>query len=234
MTSTWISSLILTTKTTGILRSHGAVISKPTKPRTSSVETIKRCGAVSATNTAVRTVKTIRTVRSVTASCSKSFTTGIAVTQETTMTPNDVQDDLGLSIDMTDVDRLRDWARNILTHGHDISEWGSVMFVASKMQIMATEMEKAVRDIGTLRSERACIREALVGLVGADSRDAAVGERDARLEAVILAIAELDRITDDIEAGYRNGATDDAADFASFKVIAQARALSAALRGETK
>ena len=47
-------------------------------------------------------------------------------------------DDLGLSIDMLDVDRLREWARLILVHGADISHWGSVPFVASKMQILAT------------------------------------------------------------------------------------------------
>lgn len=60
--------------------------------------------------------------------------------------------DLGLSIDMLDVDRLRDWARLILLYGPDISNWGGTAFVASKMQIMATGMEKAIRDIGTLRA----------------------------------------------------------------------------------
>lgn len=61
------------------------------------------------------------------------------------------RDDLGLSIDMLDVDRLREWARLILVHGPDISYWGSPTFVASKMQTLATCIEKAVRDIGTLR-----------------------------------------------------------------------------------
>lgn len=60
-------------------------------------------------------------------------------------------DDIGLSIDMLDVDRLREWARLLLVHGADISHWGSVPFVAGKMQIMATEMETVIRDIGTLR-----------------------------------------------------------------------------------
>ncbi len=66
--------------------------------------------------------------------------------------PLERQDDLGLSIDMLDVDRLRDWANLLLIHGPDISYWGSLHFVVSKMQIMATEMEKAIRDIGTLRA----------------------------------------------------------------------------------
>lgn len=70
---------------------------------------------------------------------------------------NDPLDDLGLSIDMLDVDRLRDWARLLLEHGADISHWGSVPFVVGKMQIMATEMEKAIRDIGVLRAERAAL-----------------------------------------------------------------------------
>lgn len=67
----------------------------------------------------------------------------------------DVRDDIGLSIDMMDADRLREWARLLLVHGADISHWGSVPYVASKMQIMATDIEKAVRDIGALRVEAA-------------------------------------------------------------------------------
>jgi hypothetical protein len=62
------------------------------------------------------------------------------------------QDDLGLSIDMLDVDRLRTWANNILVYGSDISQWGDRVFVAGKMQQIATGIEKAVRDIGVLRS----------------------------------------------------------------------------------
>ena len=59
--------------------------------------------------------------------------------------------EIGLTIDMLDADRLRDWARLILLHGADISHWGSPMFVASKLQTMATDIDKAVRDIGELR-----------------------------------------------------------------------------------
>ncbi len=60
-------------------------------------------------------------------------------------------DDLGLSIDMLDADRLREWARLILIHGNDIGHWGSVPHVANKLQLIATGIEKAVRDIGILR-----------------------------------------------------------------------------------
>lgn len=62
-----------------------------------------------------------------------------------------VEDDLGLSIDMLDVDRLREWARLLLVHGADISHWASTTHVARKMQLIATGIEKAVRDIGKLR-----------------------------------------------------------------------------------
>ena len=58
---------------------------------------------------------------------------------------------LGLSLDMTAADRLRAWAQLILVYGNDISNWGDRLFVVSKMQIMATEIEHAVRDIGVLR-----------------------------------------------------------------------------------
>ena len=69
--------------------------------------------------------------------------------------PATPRDDLGLSIDMLDVDRLREWARLLLLHGHEINHWcwwGSIPSVAGKMQIMATEMEKAIKDIGVLRA----------------------------------------------------------------------------------
>src|SRR5678815_3435394 len=62
-------------------------------------------------------------------------------------------DDLGLSIDMLDVDRLREWARLLLVHGADISHWSSVPHVVSKMQTIATGIEKAVRDIGIMRNQ---------------------------------------------------------------------------------
>lgn len=62
------------------------------------------------------------------------------------------EDTRGLSIDMLDVDRLREWARLLLVHGADISHWGSVPYVAGKMQTLATDIEKAIRDIGILRA----------------------------------------------------------------------------------
>lgn len=60
--------------------------------------------------------------------------------------------ELGLHIDMLDVDRLREWARLILEYGSDISHWGDRFHVASKMQTMATCMEKEIRDVGLLRA----------------------------------------------------------------------------------
>jgi len=83
----------------------------------------------------------------------------------------DTQDVRGLSVDMLDVDRLRDWARLLLTHGADIGHWASVPHLASKMQTLATMLEKAIRDIGALRDERTRLRSALVGLVGVDGRE---------------------------------------------------------------
>jgi hypothetical protein len=83
----------------------------------------------------------------------------LATAATNALVPTD--DDCGLSIDMLDADRLREWARLILVHGADISHWGSPIYVASKMQMIATGIEKAVRDIGTLRASRpACKREA--------------------------------------------------------------------------
>lgn len=86
--------------------------------------------------------------------------------------------DLGLSIDMLDVDRLREWARLLLLHGDEINHWcwwGSVPSVASKMQIMATEMEKAIRDIGMLQ-RAGIITEAKLAAEGAISSPASQKE----------------------------------------------------------
>ena len=69
-------------------------------------------------------------------------------------------DDVGLHVDMLDVDRLREWARLLLVHGPDIGHWASVPFVAGKMQILATELEKTIKDIGTLRGQRERLMEA--------------------------------------------------------------------------
>lgn len=65
----------------------------------------------------------------------------------------EARDNLGLSIDMLDVDRLRDWARLLLVHGADISHWGSLPHVVSRMQLLATNLARAIRDIGVLRAE---------------------------------------------------------------------------------
>ena len=62
-------------------------------------------------------------------------------------------DALGLSIDMLDADRLRQYAQNLLTYGPDITHWASLPHVVSKLQTLATCIEKAVRDIGVLRAK---------------------------------------------------------------------------------
>lgn len=76
-------------------------------------------------------------------------------------------DSIGLHVDMIDVDRLREWARLILVHGADIGQWGSAPFVASKLQILATDLEKTIQDIGVLRSQRG---DLLAALKKADER----------------------------------------------------------------
>ncbi len=58
---------------------------------------------------------------------------------------------LGLSVDMLDVDRLRDWARNIDTHGPNLMQWGSPSFLVDRLSDMANRLETTVREIGILR-----------------------------------------------------------------------------------
>lgn len=101
--------------------------------------------------------------------------------------------DLGLSIDMLDVDRLREWALLLLIHGADIGHWGSVSHVAGKMQMIATSIERAIRDIGALRSLLATERA---------RADAAERERDRLREALTWAERQLQAlVTDDDGTG---------------------------------
>lgn len=67
----------------------------------------------------------------------------------------------GLNVDMLDVDRLRDWARLLLTHGADVSHWASVPHLAGRMQTLATQLEKEIRDVGELRANAAVANELL-------------------------------------------------------------------------
>lgn len=68
-------------------------------------------------------------------------------------------DDLGLSIDMLDVDRLREWARLLLAAPCTSSPLGRAVHVAGQMQILATNLERAIRDIGALRSRVGAARQ---------------------------------------------------------------------------
>lgn len=63
-------------------------------------------------------------------------------------------DDLGLSIDMLDADRLLKWAENIESCGPDITRWGSTVSIAQKCRELSANIAQAVRDIGALRSHR--------------------------------------------------------------------------------
>lgn len=86
----------------------------------------------------------------------------------------ELEDDIGLSIDMLDVDRLREWARLLLVHGPNVGHWASVTHLAGKMQLIATGIERAVRDIGTLRDVALRARPA----------EAEKGDEDVRLTPV--------------------------------------------------
>lgn len=95
------------------------------------------------------------------------------------------EDALGLSIDMLDADRLREWARLLLVHGADITHWSSVPFVASKLQTIATGVEKAVRDIVTLRQGLAEKDAEIAELRAACYEWSAISTRSANREAVL-------------------------------------------------
>ena len=72
--------------------------------------------------------------------------------KERIQTSDKLPDDIGLSIDMIAVDRLKLWAKRIAAYGPNISEWGDSVFVAEEMLKIAYGLEDAVRDIGLLRA----------------------------------------------------------------------------------
>ena len=115
----------------------------------------------------------------------------------------------GLSIDMTDADRLRDWARNLLLYGPDVTHWASVPHLASRLQLLATDIEKTVKDIGALRAiathvgslqvQNATLRSALVGLVGVDGR-AELEQMEVFIRAAVAPAADKAATIDAIHA----------------------------------
>ncbi|CAB4189816.1 hypothetical protein UFOVP1196_14 [uncultured Caudovirales phage] len=60
------------------------------------------------------------------------------------------REDLGLSIDMLDVDRVRRWASLVEAHGDEVSKWAPSM--SKQMNELADNLDFAVREIGQLRS----------------------------------------------------------------------------------
>lgn len=63
-----------------------------------------------------------------------------------------VADALGLTVDMTDTDRLRAFGRNIMDYGADISHWSDAPFVARWLFSFAERLDECVRDVGKLRA----------------------------------------------------------------------------------
>lgn len=68
--------------------------------------------------------------------------------------------ELGLNIDMTDADRLRDWARNIDDGGILLTAWASPSFLVIRLRELADRIETEVREVGELRVMACQLREA--------------------------------------------------------------------------
>lgn len=69
------------------------------------------------------------------------------------------EDSRGLSIDMLDVDRLRQWSEHFDTFGANVTHWASVSFMVEQLRGLAGRLEEAVRDVGALRADLAAARE---------------------------------------------------------------------------
>lgn len=85
------------------------------------------------------------------------------------------KEDVGLSVDMLDVDRLRSWANLFEIHGNDISHWAQRDFVVRWLRELADRLDAAVRDIGALRATKAKYASLLAQIeaVERDMREAA-------------------------------------------------------------
>lgn len=71
---------------------------------------------------------------------------------EQAIPPGAARCNLGLNVDMLDVDRLRNWAQCIQTFGADIGHWGSPKFVAETLIDIANRLDREIRDVGQLRA----------------------------------------------------------------------------------
>lgn len=71
------------------------------------------------------------------------------------------QDELGLNVDMLDVDRLRDWADKLGLYGADVTHWCDLKFLIKKLTDIASRLEQEVRDVGMLRAELSAWKQAL-------------------------------------------------------------------------
>ena len=105
----------------------------------------------------------------------------------------ELAESIGLCVDMLDVDRLRNWAQNILAHGADISHWASVPFVVATLQTLATNLEHTVHDVGLLRAEVAAFR---TGMLNGQALNEWTKRIDDAEAATITAEAEAAALTD--------------------------------------
>lgn len=62
-----------------------------------------------------------------------------------------LENSLGLSVDMLDVDRLRSWATLLEIHGNDISHWSERSFVIAWLREFADRLDTTIREVGILR-----------------------------------------------------------------------------------
>lgn len=92
------------------------------------------------------------------------------------------EDDRGLSIDMLDADRLRQWAVNIDTYGYDLRQWADRGWLAQRLRTMADCVELAVREIGSLREDATRLQQLTTSLAAQEAKISRL--RDALIEVV--------------------------------------------------
>lgn len=118
--------------------------------------------------------------------------------------------ELGLNVDMLDVDRLRDWAR-LVEDDPLVTRWGSPQFVAGKMRDIADRLAVEIKEVGQLRAavqsdHQEQARASLCVVNPLSSRACQLGTKSCEIDhsgkALEQARAEIAR---DYSKGVRNG-----------------------------
>ncbi len=89
---------------------------------------------------------------------------------------------------LLDVDRLRQWADKIETHGPDLMHWASPSFIVVRLREIADRIDQTVREVGQLRAALEAVESRAHNL-----QEQVEAERRRPSDAYMIACLEGDR-----------------------------------------